>query len=83
MIAFLVAEGAKINVRNRDGVTPLIAVSATSRLDTVSFLVDNQAEINAHGNRKSKADWHFPRRMGAGFCPGLVVRVEKGLSVKW
>ena len=49
MIAYLVAEGAKINVRNRDGVTPLIAVAGTSRLDTVSFLVDNGAEVNAHG----------------------------------
>ena len=51
MIAYLVAEGAKINVRNRDGVTPLIAVAGTSRLDTVSFLVDNGAEVNAHGEQ--------------------------------
>ena len=54
MIAYLVAEGAKINVRNRDGVTPLIAVSGTSRLDTVSFLVDNGAEINAYGKIREK-----------------------------
>ena len=53
MIAYLVAEGAKINVRNRDGVTPLIAVAGTSRLDTVSFLVDNGAEVNAHGEMAS------------------------------
>ncbi len=52
MIAYLVAVGSRINVRNKDGLTPLIAVAGTSRLDTVNFLVANGADINARGGQR-------------------------------
>jgi ankyrin repeat protein len=50
VIAYLVSRGSNINVRNNYGITPLIAVAGTSRLDSVSFLVEKGADINDRGN---------------------------------
>jgi ankyrin repeat protein/beta-lactamase regulating signal transducer with metallopeptidase domain len=49
-VKLLISQGADINVKNSNGLTPLYLASQEGRKDVVELLIDNGADINAKNN---------------------------------
>lgn len=47
----LLAAKAKVNIRRRDGTTPLMVASLHGNIDAAQFLIQNGADVNAHDNK--------------------------------
>lgn len=75
MVKLLVARGAQVNVRDRDGMTPLMRAIVLRDLRMVKLLLDAGARINTTDHRGHTAFTHAILRSDADI---LKVLIERG-----
>ena len=78
MVKLLVNHGAKVNVSDRDGITPLMRAVTLRDLHMVQLLLDAGAQINVKDNRGHTALTHAVLRSDA---PILRLLIERGADV--
>ena len=78
MVKLLVNHGAKVNVSDRDGITPLMRAVTLRDLRMVQLLLDAGAQINVKDNRGHTALTHAVLRSDA---PILRLLIERGADV--
>ncbi len=78
MVKLLVARGAKVNVHDRDGLTPLMRAVALRDLRMVQLLLDADAQINVKDNRGHTALTHAVLRSDAAI---LKLLIDRGADV--
>ncbi|MFH0822125.1 MAG: ankyrin repeat domain-containing protein, partial [Pseudomonadota bacterium] len=79
LVGVLVERGAQVNVRDREGKTPLIVAAGAGNLDTVEILLERGGEVNA------RTDYGWTAIMEAYFegHPDVVAWLKgKGASLK-
>ena len=74
MVKLLVARGAKVNVYDRDGITPLMRAITLRDLRMVRLLLDAGAQINVTDHRGHTALTHAVMRSDAGILKLLIAR---------
>lgn len=74
MVKLLVARGAQVNVRDRDGMTPLMRAIVLRDLRMVKLLLDAGAQINTTDHRGHTAFTHAILRSDADILKLLIAR---------
>lgn len=77
MVKLLVANGAEVNVHDRDGMTPLMRAIALRDLRMVKLLLDAGAHINATDHRGHTAFTYAVLRSDADILRLLIARKAK------
>ena len=78
-VAYLIDQGANVNVRDKYGNTPLHYASSDGYEESVELLISAGADVNAQGMKKN-APLHYAALEGyEGICKALV---EAGADVK-
>lgn len=78
MVKLLVNHGAKVNVSDRDGITPLMRAVTLRDLRMVQLLLDAGAQINVKDNRGHTALTHAVLRSDAAI---LKLLIDRGAGV--
>jgi len=64
VVELLIAKGADISAKNKNGCTPLHAAALGDQKEVVELLIAKGANINAKDN-----DGHTPLHTAAGYAP--------------
>lgn len=74
----LVAKGANVNARGRDGITPLVAAAESGNAEMVELLIAKGADINGTAKEGATA---VMAAAGAGRLQVLQILIDKGANV--